>query len=121
MVECVGCPVCIRQAEDGAKADVHSGPARDNAEPKREELLRWLFRPIRTKRLRKKFLKKLWDKYPHYVQKPVWEEYQRKIWRNLGELMSNEIRSQLMKPGLTRRLLTVSYPPQGEIAERNSI
>ena len=43
--------------KDGAKADVHSGPARDNAEC----IQHFVGCPIRTKRLRKKFLKKLWD------------------------------------------------------------
>jgi len=80
-------------------------------EPEKIHLLPFLRGRLRTKRLRKKFLKD-----PHYYKLlvicEVWDEWEIKRWWKVGKISADYILDTLARTGFARRLFTVEVPDE---------
>jgi len=83
-------------------------PMRLPETPKREDLLPFLGKRLRSKRLRKKFLDHS-DYYlnnKHFIPVSIAKEYNFKRWAALGKICAEEIFYVLSRESLTRKILT---------------
>lgn len=75
--------------------------------PKKEDLLPFLGKRLRSKRLRKKFLNHF-DVYlnnKHFIPVSISKEFNWKRWMALGKICAEEIYSTLGREGFTRQIL----------------
>jgi len=84
-------------------------PKRLPETPKKEDLLPFLGKRLRSKRLRKKFLDHF-DVYlnnKHFIPVSISKEFYGKRWTALGQVLLKEIYSTLGREDFTRQILTV--------------
>jgi hypothetical protein len=84
-------------------------PMRLPETPKREDLLPFLGKRLRSKRLRKKFIDHF-DVYvnnKHFIPVSISKEFYWKRWMALGQVLLKEIYSTLGREDFTRQILTV--------------